>query len=230
MLTGKLLGSGFARSTVGGKAAPIVPYRLLIPDKGTANLQTLGAESARWKATAQRFRGLSQRGQLEQQVANRAQFTDEVLATVADNVRLGACCVLVAETGDGKIVGAMSYALIPPREGAINLLAIDPGELVGAPGSRGLRGIGTAMVAAVSRQFLAQGVETVYLHPFDSAAADFWGGRGFGVCGRGMLMCVRGKEGIGRLIDGCEALPDCETCLVCGLARDVEAMRLPSAR
>jgi len=204
---------------------------MTIPDKTAANLKAIAGESTRWRATGQRYRERTMRGALDPKVTRRAQFAEEVLASIGEMVRLGACCSVIAETSEGRFVGALSYGMLPPHEAAINLLAIDPEHLTGSPGGEQLRGVGTAMVAATSREFLKAGTDTVFLHPLDEQAAKFWQGRGFGVCGRNLL-CVRGRKQIDALIDGCEHWPGCgeSAYVVCGLASRTEAVRLPQLR
>lgn len=224
MLTGQVLGSGVARPAVG----PGVTYRLIRPEKTVANLATIAQEARRWGATAARLLLTARQHQLSADVARRADFAEAVLATAGENLRVGACCLLVAQAEDGRILGVATYGLRPRQEGAINLVAIDPEHLAGSPGTQQLRGIGTAIVAAVSRDLLAQGVTTVYLHPLDDAAARFWRGRGFVACGAGRL-CVRGRPGVETLRGSCELKPDCpdlQDCLICGRPEDVAAMRV----
>jgi N-acetylglutamate synthase-like GNAT family acetyltransferase len=211
-----------------------VLFRLVQPEKTPANLAELARESKRWKDTALRFRNLSVGGALPLDVAKRAQFTDEVLATAAENLRLGITNAVIAQAEDGRVLGAAIYGFLPDEKaGTVTLVAIDPDHLAGSPGQEQLRGIGTAMVAAISREMLAKGVETVYLHPFDEAASTFWGHRGFASCGRGHLLCVRGRRAIERLIGACQMRPECPHCgdiVMCGQVEATIPARLPPAR
>jgi hypothetical protein len=114
----------------------------------------------------------------------------------------------------------MTYFLRGTRDLAIGLLAIEPASLAGTPGKCQLRGIGTAMVAAISRQALAHYTDTIVLHPLDSAAERFWRGRGFTGCSDGL--CVVGASKVEALINGCDVEPDCPDrgqCVVCGESR-----------
>ena len=224
MMTGQVLGSGLARPAAG----PGVTYRLIRPEKSVANLATIAQEARRWGATAARFQLTARQHQLSPDLGRRAEFAEAVLATAGENLRIGACCLLLAQADDGRILGVATYGLLPRQEGAINLVAIDPEHLAGSPGTAQLRGIGTAIVAAVSRELLSQGVTIVYLHPLDEAAARFWRGRGFVACGAGRL-CIRGRAGVEGLRGSCELKPDCPDtgdCLVCGRPEDVAAMRV----
>lgn len=203
------------------------------PEKTLPNLSIMGRESARWKATARRFGGLANRRQIEPVVAHRAGFADEVLFAVSENLRLGLPTVLVAQSQDGRVLAAMVYIITPPGsiaggEGHIHLLAVDPENLTGSPGTKQVRGLGTAMVAAASRIFLKVGAGQVNIHPLDQQAAIFWSGRGFVGCGAGGLMCVRGRAAIEGLINGCVVNPDRGDYILCGLPAQVERMRVPA--
>jgi len=226
MIQGDITGQGVAASVSG----PPVPYVLVRPVKTPANLSYLALEAKRWRSTVQRFRELATARQLPPESALRAQFAEEVLAAAAENLRLGAGQMLVAESCDGRLLGVMMYGLLSPREAVINLLAIDPEQHQGSPGTSQLRGTGTALVAGCSRDLLAKGVETIYLHPLDEQARVFWAGRGFAPCGWGGRLCVRGKDAIAKLIDGCVARPDNGEYVVCGLPRVTEQVRVPAYR
>lgn len=228
-ITGKFVGSGVA-VTGGGQQ---VAYRLMVPDKTTANLSTIAMEAQRWRATHNRYQELVNKHELDASIARRAQFGEEVLAVIGQNVKLGVCCSLIAQASDGRILGASSYTWWAPAGGGLNLQVIDPAHLAGSPGKDQLRGIGTALVAAVAQQMLDHGVTTLYLHPLDQAAAVFWSHRGFVPCGVGGRMCIQGQEGIRRLISSCFRLPGCQDngeCLLCGTMKMTEAFRLPQNR
>lgn len=221
-LTGTQVGTGVAHSPV--------PFIIIEPDRSPANVAAIAAEVQRWKATAEQYRQLSLAGTLDPQVAKRAQFCEEVLFSVAEtNIRLGACCCLVAQSAEGTILGVLTYGFLGQNEGAINLTAVDPEYLNGAPARRQLRSIGTSLVAAVSRRFLSRGIEAVYLHAFDAEAARWWGNRGFGPCGRGGLLCLRGTAAIEALKGHCEVSEDGGS-VICGHPRQTESVRIPSLR
>lgn len=229
MLTGDILGQGVADSASGLQ----VSYTIIAPQKTTANLAVLGKASARWKATHERFKTMADARQIDRAVAERAEFADQVLAIAAENLRIGVCCSIFCQGYDGKILGTMVYMFIQDgREGLINLLAVDPEHVAGSPGRGQLRGIGTAMVAVASRKFLERGVQQVNLHPLDSQAALFWTKRGFGACGAGGLMCVRGRQAIEGLIGQCRVgeRPDDGEIVICGTRAATEAMRVTSRR
>lgn len=229
-LTGSFVGSGIATTAAGAQ----VPYRLVIPAKTTENLATIGLETKRWRATMTHFQELASAGKLSADVARRARFAEEVLALVGSNIQAGIAHQLVAQAADGRILGTASYDHWPPSNGALNLEAIDPEHFVGSPGVSQLRGVGTAVVAGVAEDMLKHGVMTLYIHPLDDAARQFWMGRGFVVCGKGGLHCIQGRAGIEKLIQTCHTLPDCggvgETCLLCGTIKLTEAYRLPQLR
>lgn len=221
-LTGTPAGSGVAHSPV--------PFSIIEPDRSAGNIAVMATEVARWKALAAQYRTLANEGKLKPEVAKRAQFTEEVLFSVAEtNVRLGACCALVAQRDDGRILGVLTYGFLGSNEAAINLTAVDPEHLAGSPAVGKLRSIGTSLVAAASVRFLQRGIETVYLHPFDHEAATFWTKRGFGPCGRGGLMCIRGKAAIEALKGHCEVSED-GGAVICGSAQQTAHVRVPSLR
>jgi len=227
MITGKTIGHG-AATTPGGMK---VGYRLIIPEKTPANLAIIATSSKQWQATVERFRRLADAGRIPIMVAKRATFVEEALAHSAETLRVGGCCVLVCQADDGRILGVTEYVLAPPIA-YLNIQATDPEQLAGSPGVAQLRGIGTALVAAASRDFLSKRVETVYVHPLDDAAAAWWYRRGFKVCEPGTL-CLRGRSMVENLKGSCELKPDCPDladCLVCGTPAQTEAMRLPASR
>ncbi len=224
-ITGKILGTGIARAPVG---APVV-YEIIAPIYNLANLEVLAKETTRWQAEVTEFENLSRSGMLPVEVVKRAKFGTEVLATAAEFMRRGVCCVVIVQDDYGHLLAVATYASFG-KEGHLNHQVIEPRHLAGTPGTMQLRGIGTALTAAISRQMIKAGAETVYLHPFDPVAARFWMNRGFGVCGKGGLMCIRGKENIEKLIDGCILRPEDPSrgeILCVGRAAEVRAFSLP---
>jgi len=229
MIAGKVLGQGVARTASGAA----IPFTMVEPERSIPNLGEIGRESRRWHGTALRFREMANKGQLPNDVAKRAEFADEVLAVVGEHLRLGVHGFVVAQGHDGRILGVTTYGSPRPREGSLNLVAIDPEQLAGTPGDQQLRGIGTSMVAAASQIMLARGDEAVYLHPFDQEAALFWSHRGFGYCGAGGLLCVRGRAAVEALKGRCELSPDCGDtgdCVTCGRLEDTARVRVPALR
>ena len=227
MLTGRTVARGQATQQVG----PPVPYEIVIPSNTVGNLAQMASESGRWRATLQEYERLRDASKLQSEVVRRARFGDEVMAALSEYVRLGLYGVLVAQTPPGQIIGLASFSFIGPKDGAINLQVVDPRYLPGSPGTAQLRGIGTAMTAAISRQVLASGSDNLYLHPLDQAAALFWSHRGFVPCGKGGLMCIRGRLGIERLINGCTISPDEPDrgeVILCGLPATVRAFSIPT--
>lgn len=226
-VSGSPLGHGVARSDAGR----MVPYLITEPLKSAANLAVIAAEGARWRRLAEGYWRLALAGGLPVAVALRAAFADSALAVAAENIRLGVCCNVLAATPDGRVLGVMVYHLLSPSEGAIGLLAIDPASLAGAGAPEAVRGVGTALVAAASRRFLAAGVQTVYIHPFDQEAARFWAARGLVACGGGGIMCLRGRRAIEELLGTCATSPECAgDCVICGLAVATEGARAPALR
>jgi len=233
MITGVTIGIGTAQTAAGLPT----PYQIVTPEKTVANLAQLAAEGKRWREAIAEFERLALTAKLDPQVAKRARFAEEVLATVGNNVLLGVCCQLLVQDYASRVLGVATYGHWDSfeqgqrtRSGAINLQAIDPRHLAGTPGTQQLRGIGTAMTAAISRQMLARGVSAVYLHPLDQAAYEFWSRRGFGICGRGGLLCIRGRTGIEALIDGCHLQPDGPDrgdVVVCGRPGATVGQRVP---
>lgn len=228
-LSGTFLGSGIATTATGAQTA----YRLVTPDKTVANLATIAQESMRWLKTVEEYRKLAAAGQLDYALVRRAQFAEEVLALMGTLLDSAICCFIVAQAADGKILGVTDYNTWGAGEGGIHLQAIAPEHLPGSPGVSQIRGVGSALVAAVSRDLLRRGTKTLYLHPLDNAARLFWMGRGFVADGGGGRMSIASVPGIERLIDGCYSLPDCTPggeCLLCGTMRMTEAVRLPANR
>jgi len=224
MIAGQVVGQGVAATAAGAR----VPFVMVEPANTLANLGEIGRESQRWHKTALRYVGAT-----STDVAKRAQFADEVLALTGEQVRLGVSGFLIAQATDGRILGVTTYGSLNAREGTLNLVAIDPEHLAGSPGTAQLRGIGTSMVAAASQLMLARGVEVIYLHPFDQEAALFWSHRGFGYCGAGGLLCVRGRAAVEALRGRCELAPDCgdrNDCVVCGRLEDTARVRVPALR
>jgi hypothetical protein len=226
ILTGRTLGYGVAVRPVG----PPVVYTMIGPEKTLPNLETMGREAARWKATAASYRADTSLGA---DVARRATFADDVFATLAENLRIGLTDMVVAQASDGEIIGLMSYVYPSSDTAMVYLLAVDPVNLSGTPGRGQLRGIGTGLVATASRIFLEHGAQVVKIHPIDPAANTFWRARGFQVCGIGGELCIRGKQAIESLIGDCTTRPDKPDggeVVICGLPQRVEAMRVPAAR
>jgi len=227
MITGQVVGHGTA-ITAGGMR---VGYRLIIPAKTPANMGVIATEAKRWRAAVERYQRLAIAGRLSGPVARRALFVEECLAHAGETLRTGKCCLIVAQDDTGRILGLTEYTVVGPIA-YLNLQAIDPEQLPGSPGAGQLRGIGTGLLAAASRDFLARNVQTVYVHPLDAEATKWWTQRGLGVCEGGSL-CIRGRVGIEALKGVCEVRPDCPDladCLVCGTRDQTEAMRLPARR
>ncbi len=221
-ITGKSWGSGVAE----GRTVVQRPFVLLSPESGAANGAILRAEVARWRDTAARYLQLAMGRRLGWDLPRRATFTADALAVLTMNVELGICCALVAQAPDGRVLGGTVYFVGGPGEGTIALQAIDPTELPGAPGAGQFRGIGTALIAAVSRDLLARGVTTLSLHPLDEAADAFWRRRGFAWCGTGGRLCVRGREAIEALRGRCEVvIVGEEQHVLCGRLESVAVVR-----
>jgi len=204
-------------------------YDMLAPDKNTSNLALLGRETKRWKDTSDMFLQLSIKHRLAPDVAVRAYFAEETISTVAENIRLGVCCNIVAIALNTEVLGVLVHSDLGNNQAAITLLAIDPLHMAGSPGNGQLRGVGTGLVAAASRQLLARGVTGVLIHPFDKAAASFWKGRGFIPCNDDTRLCITGRPAVERLIDGCTVRPEggCDT-VICGTPAFTIGARRPT--
>lgn len=229
MLTGQVIGHGHAQRPSGRGE----DYQLIVPTKTTENLATYAAEAKRWFAIVTEYDALSAAGKIPREVYRRAKFGEETLAVAGDNLRLGVCCQIICQGLNGHFLGVVVWAWMTPTDAAINLMVIDPRHISGTPGHDQLRGIGTALVAAVSRQMIAKGGQALFLHPLDRAAERFWVGRGFGNCGGGGLMCIRGRAGVEALLDGCTVRPDCPDagdCLSCGTNIATSRYRIPSPK
>jgi Acetyltransferase (GNAT) family len=217
-------GQTFARGLAYGDDCPPIPYSIVLPERTPANLALLDREIARWQGIAGRHGEYARKRQVTVDVARRAEFAVATLSTIRMNLEIGVCCELLAVDPDERVLGALTYILVPPAGGVIPLLAIDPSNLAGSPTTVQYRGVGTALVAAASRRFLAAGVDQVVLHPLDDEARRFWLARGFQVCGRGSILCVRGAAAIEAMIDGCLTLPESALAgdlILCGLPRRV---------
>jgi len=200
-ITGRLLGTGVARTATGAAAV----YEILSPD--TASLKDLAEEGKRWETTYQEYQRLATKGAVNSELVYRAKFGTEVLARALEMLRTSQCCVIIVRDDYGRLLATATYR-ITGTEGFIDLQVIDPQHLAGSPGAAQLRGIGTALTAAISRQVLRAGVTDLYLHPLDDAADSFWRARGFQSCGRRGRLCIHGAENIARLINGCIARPE----------------------
>lgn len=226
LLVGKVIGRGVAGTASGS----MIPYRLVVPDKRADNLDWLAKESQRWRVTEKRFKELVCMGQLSPDVVRRAGFAQEVMTVVANNIRVGVCCYIIVQGYDERVLGLVTYAFILSTEGVLNLQAIDPEQMAGTPGIQQLRGIGTAMLAAVANEFLKTGRTTLFLHALDEQAAIFWSRRGFVMCGAGGLMCVRTRQAIEKMRAVCESIPDRPDqaeSLLCGFPRETERLPIP---
>lgn len=216
MITGKRVGSGMASRSNGTSVA----YTIVVPDRTNENLTTIAKTAALWRDLYWDYLKISV------PLANRAKFADEVLGNLGETLRLGVLSNIVAQTNDGELLGAASWSIVGQNKATINLVTVSPLHIAGSPGTGQVRGIGTAMVAVVSRMLLTAGVTTVYLRPFDREAMEFWRRRGFMMCGNGHLLCIRSRESIERLINGCMIQPDHPgngEQVICGMSEAVKA-------
>lgn len=221
MISGKVVGHGIA-SSVDGKT--LMPYQIIKADSTPSNLAEMEREAQRWAEIAKRFWLLAGRLEIHSQVAVRATFTKDAFHTIILVLRAQGGNILVVQARDGKVLGVSQWNLMAAKEGMIHLQAIDPTHLPGSPGTGQVRGIGTALVAAASQDMLSQGVEAVWVKPFDEQAALFWSRRGFGVCGAGGLLCIRGQQEVRRLMGSCQVQPESVwdgEYIVCGVAPPV---------
>ena len=205
MITGRIVGSGMA---VSEDKILHVSYIIIKASKSPAAVAEMRAQAARWKTKANEFWALVSQNKLHVQVAKRAEFTEEVLRSCADALDRGEGWIMVIQAKDSTVLGASQYNATTEKQGFINLQAISPDNLAGSPGKMQLRGIGTALLAAISQDLLSRGFNEVWVKPFDEQAAVFWARRGFGVCRAGGLLCVRGKEKIAALLGTCVRVPE----------------------
>lgn len=222
LLTGFVVGRGIASRADGSSIA----YRIVVPDKSPQNLELINSESRRWQGLLQRFQDMACQGKLGLDVPRRAKFGTEVFSVLRQNLELRICCQLIVQSYDGQILGIATYQFMNDTEGGLNLLVIDPEHVAGSPGGGQLRGIGSALLAAVARAFLITKHTTMYIHPLDEQAAIFWRNRGFGTCGARGLMCVRSQDAIMRLRNICETMRDGvdgQDLLLCGLPRETSS-------
>jgi hypothetical protein len=205
MIPGRVMGSGTATSA---DRSRVVPFAIVKAERSVGTLMAMGIEARRWRQVADHFWKLAAEGKVNPQVARRAEFTEDVLGSVAEDLRRDGLGAMVVQARDGTILGAAQYGFMSPNEGMINMQAVAPENLPGSPGTEQLRGVGTALVAAVSRDLLERGAQSIWVKPLDQEAAVFWSRRGFSACGRGGLLCVRGRSAIEGLLGTCEVRPD----------------------
>ncbi len=216
IVKGAVVGRGIATQPDGMAR----PYRLIVPTNDPASLDWMANERERWRRLTNDVAGKIASSKVEPGVWRRSQFAVEVLEAVESSVRLGACCSLICQGTDERILGVTSYSWLNTSEGALNLQCIEPSSLAGSPGRSQRRGVGTALTAAVARAFLITRHTVIYLHPLDNEAAHYWMNRGFTVCGRGGLMCIRGESAIKALRNTCEnegERGDQPDSLLCGM-------------
>lgn len=221
-ISGTIVGRGLAQPV--GASCPAVPYRIIQPARTAANRTIVQGAITRWQGNVAAYAALTRKGTIPPDVPARAEFGVDVLKDVEQGLSIGVCCHLLAVTFDDRIIGAMSYTLLPPTEATLNLLAVDPRNVPGSPDQPKYRGVGTAMVAALAVRLVQNGYSTIFLHPLDSAAGTFWRGRGFETCGGGSLLCVCGKDKIMALVNGCltqEDDPQGGHVVLCGLPKRV---------
>lgn len=227
----KLIGTVHGKGLAQQEGCLPLPYELITPTNAPSNLVQLAKEIARWQQEVDIYQLLVKDGKLTIDVQKRAQFGVDVLKNVESNLKIGVCCQILAADADGSILGAIIYNIVPPHEGSIGLLVVDPLHLAGVPYKPQLRGVGTSLVAAASRRMLEAGVDTVFLHPLDKEAERFWRGRGFITCGLGSLLCIRGRPAIEQLIGHCVATPEQASrneIILCGLPATVRSRLLAS--
>lgn len=216
-LTGKTFSAGVATSPEGWT----LPYRILSPSRTKENLHTLGVQAMAWRGFAKQMKETVGTQRPPSAVRERIDFAELVLGTAAENLRLGLSEQLLAEDKYGDIRGVLVYWLDTSGKTSISALTIDARLMLEVPGYTKYRGVGTAMVAVLSRIALRNNQQAIYLHPLDHVAKGFWLARGFRECPPGSdTLCVQGKAGIEALIDGCYRQPEKfggEEYLLCGL-------------
>ena len=224
MLDGRILATGLAEQ----KDCAPSPYKIIDPTSTNNNLALVGLAIQRWTVESHDFAYLHRRGQLTIDVVDRADFAVQVLTIINTNLLIGVCCQVLAIDPDDNILAAGQFTYVPPTEATINFVAVEPRNIPSSPYVRQVRGLGTAIVANIARHMLKNQVTTVYLHPLDADARRFWIGRGFGQCGAGSLLCIRGVDKIQHLIDGCIRNPETpdKDQLLCGLPARVRSRML----
>ena len=221
-MDGIVVGRGLASAT--GSACAPLPYTIVQPTREPANRVIIQAAITRWQGDVTRYASLARHGTVLPDVPARAEFAVDVLKAVDYHLEIGVCCHLLAVTIDNHVLGVMNYTDLSPTETSIGLLAVSPRNVPGSPDQPKYRGVGTAMVAALATLLVQNGYTTIYLHPLDDQARVFWSGRGFVPCGGGSLLCVRGKDRISSLVDGCltrEDNPGDGHIVLCGLPKRV---------
>ncbi len=222
-IIGPVLGCGIASSESGRS----VPFTIRQADHDIANVKLIGHTAHAWHTLAEGFTKLASKGELDPDLARRAGFADEVIALSGSQLSKGLTTWLYAQAdADDELLGLASYA-IRGELGVINLVAVSPAHLAGLP-TEPLRGVGTALVAVIAELFVKAGVTEVRLHPLDSAAHEFWTGRGFLPCPDQHNLCIRGAPAVSGLIDGCRVV-GVDGVVQCGL-RQRTAIYQPPAR
>jgi hypothetical protein len=168
------------------------------------------------------------------EIAQRALFTSEVLFFAALQLAGAIASGVMIAVHGADIVGVTLYS-IEGDEATLTWVAVAPQFLAGVPTPAGdqVRGIGTAMICAVSEQFERAGATSVRLTPLDEEAARFWVGRGFTPCDGGVELCVRGREQIAEMAAACVASPDdgaAGDLCICGTYESLRDVRLPELR
>lgn len=226
VLEGRVLGHGIASDGRGRSVA----YRVRDLLRGVVNGVALARQGKLWHSEVQVLAAMKA-GTLDYKVFERCWFAEEVLLTVAMNIDQGVCCNLAAQATDCSVLGVMTYHHLayPPDAWSVGLLAVEPFNQAGTPGTNQLRGVGTGMVAALGRAILGRGAESLTLSPLDDAARTFWLRRGFHSC-NGTKLCLSSPDEIRRLVQVCDELPDCPAdgdCVSCGVRKVRPAVRPP---
>lgn len=237
-ITGALWGRGVAMAANGQQ----IPFRIVQPAKTLGNLETLGAEAKRWGKTRSKVMRLYNQKQVSKRLLERVLFVDGAFFYTVDQLRKGDDGVLVAQAGDGRVLGVVTAEVVTKNKndhgGVIDYiyigdLATDPERLDGVPGSVPLRGVGTALVAALAARVLdiapkpehwAHGPE-IRLDTLDAEAAAFWKGRGFVQHVRlSHPWSVTGEQEIRELIGRCTLKQEARhDVVICGSAAWVSA-------
>jgi hypothetical protein len=168
---------------------------------GNENTRQMRKEEQRWIGVALEYGRLHSAGQLPKDVYRRAVFAGEVLYLATKGLSKPDHLIICAQAGD-EILGA-SVSKIQGTHGKLDLMAIDPRYLAGAPGPK-IRGIGTLVTRSIGAKFVEAGVTHVDLQALDEAASRFWQGRGFhdGVTG-GVFLHLEGAKDVAGLAVRC---------------------------
>ena len=176
---GVCIGAGMAHTEDGNRQ---VPYALIVPQVTVSNRHLFIKEIERWHFDMNRINRYYDRGHISEQLLDRAYFAAGVIDMVVGSAEIGEYSQLIACNRQGHILGVSMYAVgrfFNTTRCYIDVQAVEPMHLRGAPGPVKVRGIGSGLLAAVALTALHAGATELFLTPLDHDARVFWLRRGF---------------------------------------------------